>query len=247
MNIIQNILGALIRTVYNGIAGMMAEPEQISLLAISIIITTIIFKLLMLPLTFNQIKSQRMMQKLQPKQQEIQKKYKNNPEVMNQKIQELFREHKYNPLSGCLPILIQFPIIISFFYVMRNPGLYIFQDAQPITEIAKNFFWIANIENPDALLWGLPLINGLVQYAYARLTMGQQQKPQNAAAQGNQQNQMQTMNTMMMYVMPIMMFFFARTLPAGLIIYWIVGNIFEIGTRLIINRIHAKEDEGSVA
>ena len=242
MSFLQNILGSLIRVVYNGVSQIMAEPESISYLAIAIIITTIIFKVLLLPLTLNQIKSQRQMAKIQPLQQELQKKYKNNPEIMQQKLKDLYAEHKYNPVGGCLQLLIQFPIIIAFFGVMREPGTYIFNDPAAAAAIAKNFFWIPNLENPDVILWGLPLINALTQYLYAKLTMQQQssnQKDDKMAAQ------MQSMNTMMMYVMPIMMFFFARTMPAGLILYWIVSNIVEILFRLTIKRAHQAQEEGT--
>ena len=120
MSLLRNILGSLIRVVFQFVSSVLPqEPASISYLAISIIITTIIFKLAMLPITLKQIRSQREMQKMQPLMQELQRKYKNNPEIMNKKLQELYKEHNYNPAGGCLPLLIQFPIIIAFFGVMR--------------------------------------------------------------------------------------------------------------------------------
>lgn len=243
MGFLRDILGTLIRFVYEGVSSVITqEPASISYLAISIIITTIIFKLAMLPLTIKQIRSQRDMQKVQPLMQELQKKYKNNPEIMNQKLRELYKEHNYNPAGGCLPLLIQMPIIIAFFGVMREPGLYIFNNPDMAANIAKNFFWIQNIELPDAVLWGLPLINAGTQYLVAKLSTANQQQP---AASDKQGSQMQSMNTMMLYGMPIMMFFFARSMAAGLIIYWITSNIIEILLRTVFKRIYQTREENA--
>lgn len=241
MNFLKSILGSLIRVVYQGVSQVIpTEPASISYFAIAIIVTTVIFKVLLLPLTLNQIKSQKQMAKIQPLQQELQKKYKSQPDVMQKKLQELYAEHKYNPMGGCLQMLIQLPIIFAFFGVMREPGLYLFQDPQVYAGIAKNFLWIPNLENPDAILWGLPLINAVSQYLYTKLTMTTQ------APQGDnkQAAQMQSMNSMMLYMMPIMMFFFARSMSAGLILYWITSNLLEIFFRLTIKRGDPKPEEG---
>lgn len=244
MSFLENILGSLIRAVYNAVSTMMsAEPASISFLAISIIITTFIFKTLMIPLIISQMKTQRTTQIIQPKQMEIQRKYKNNPEVMQQKLKELYAEHKHNPMGGCLMLLIQMPIILAFFAVMRNPALHIFGDAAGTMDIAKNFFWIPNIENPDSLLYGLPLINAATQFLYARMTMANQSQAN--TANDPQAAQMQSMNNMMMYGMPLMMFFFARTMSAGLILYWAVGNLIDIFYRMIIRKVYFNKEEGS--
>ncbi len=243
MGFLQNILGTLIRFVYQGVSSVIPqEPASISYLAISIIITTIIFKLVMLPLTLRQIRSQRDMQKVQPLMQELQRKYKNNPEVMNQKLRELYKEHNYNPAGGCLPLLIQFPIIIAFFGVMRAPGSFIFDNPAMAAEIGKHFFWIANIELPDTILWGLPLINAVTQYFVARLSTATQQQSR-AATDNPQAASMQSMNTMMLYGMPIMMFFFARSLAAGVILYWITSNLIEILLRTVFKRMYMTREE----
>lgn len=241
MGFLQNILGSLIRFVYEGVSTVFSqEPASISFLAISIIITTIIFKLALLPLTLKQIRSQRDMQKVQPLMQEIQRKYKNNPEIMNQKLRELYKEHNYNPAGGCLPLLIQMPIIIAFFWVMREPGKYIFENPAMAADIAKNFLWIPNIEKPDVLLWGLPLINAASQYGVAKLSAANQQR---ANDDNPQAAQMQSMNTMMLYGMPIMMFFFARSIAAGVIIYWITSNLIEILLRTVFKRMYMTREE----
>lgn len=243
MNFLQNILGNLIRVVYEFLNNVMAtEPESISFLAIAIIITTFIFKTLLIPLTLSQIKTQKVTAIIGPKQQEIQRKYKNNPEMMQQKLKELYAEHKHNPMGGCLLLLIQFPIIIAFFRVMQNPELYIF-GATGVTDFAKNFFWIQDLTKPDPLIYGLPLINAVTQFLYAKMTMSNQPKPD---PKGDpQMAQMQSMNSMMLYGMPLMMFFVARSLSAGLILYWAVGNVIEMFYRFIIRKAMGRDEGGT--
>ncbi len=93
----------------------MLNQKNFSFYAIAIIITTIIFKLILLPISLHQSKSTEKMNEIQPKMKEIQNKYKNDPQTQQTKMMELYKEYNYNPMSGCLIILIQFPIIIAFF------------------------------------------------------------------------------------------------------------------------------------
>lgn len=112
-------------------------------LGFSIIVLTILTRLCLLPLAFKQQKSMFIMQKLQPEMTKIQKKYENrtqDPEVqrkMNMELQKLYAEKGYNPLAGCLPMLIQFPIFIALYYIMRNPYLFIDKVNMIYTEIAN--------------------------------------------------------------------------------------------------------------
>lgn len=99
-------------------------PFELYKYGISLIIFTIIVRTLMLPLSVKQIKSQQKMQEIQPLINDIQKKYKNDKEKLSQEMMKVYQEHKYNPASGCLPLLIQMPIIFSLFAVIRNPLTY---------------------------------------------------------------------------------------------------------------------------
>lgn len=99
-------------------------PFELYKYGISLIIFTIIVRSLMLPLSVKQIKSQQKMQEIQPLINDIQKKYKNDKEKLSQEMMKVYQEHKYNPASGCLPLLIQMPIIFSLFAVIRNPLTY---------------------------------------------------------------------------------------------------------------------------
>lgn len=221
-----NILGSLLRFVYDIVAQTLAsEPEVISFYAIAIIITTIIFKLALLPINLQQSKSTRKMSEVQPLMKEIQTKYKNDPKTMQIKMQELYKEHKYNPASGCLILLVQMPIIFAFFAVFRDPQAYAFSDPGFYASMAKNFLWIPNLENPDSLLWGLPLLAAATTFLQSK-TM----------STGNTDPQAQSTQKIMNYMLPIMIFMASRGFAAGLALYWVVGNIFTIIQQFITNK-----------
>lgn len=223
-----NILGKLFRIVYEVLSGMGTEPENFSYYAMTVIVTTILFKLLLLPLAIKQSKSTKMMGKLQPKLQEIQEKYKDDPMVQQKKMADLYKEHNYNPASGCLMLIVQMPILIAFYKVIQNPVTFAFKDAALYAAMNKSFLWIANVENADHLIYGLPLLAGITTY-FQSVSM-QANTPTNEQMQSTQ-------NTMNIF-MPIMIFMMARKFPAGLALYWIVSNAFGAVQQIIINKIN---------
>ena len=221
-----NILGSLLRFVYDIVAQTMSsEPDSISFYAIAIILTTIIFKLMLLPINLQQSRSTRKMSEVQPLMKEIQTKYKNDPKTMQTKMQELYKEHKYNPASGCLILLVQMPIIFAFFAVFRDPQAYAFSDPGFYVAMAKNFLWIPNLENPDALLWGLPLLAAATTFLQSK-TM----------STGNTDPQAQSTQKIMNYMLPVMIFMASRGFAAGLALYWVIGNIFTIIQQFLTNK-----------
>lgn len=218
------IFGGLLKFVYDLVAsGIQPEPVNVSYYALAIIITSILFKLLLLPISMHQNKSTKKMNELQPKMKEIQEKYKSDPQVQQQKIMELYKEHNYNPASGCLLLFIQFPIIIAFFNVLRDPVTFVFKDPKVYQAISKNFLWIPNLENPDPLVYGLPLLAGITTYLQSRIMM------KNMPTDPNVASTQSTMNI----ILPVMIFMAARSFPAGLALYWVLGNTFQIIQTLI--------------
>lgn len=109
-----NILGSLLRFVYDMVSATGIETKYVSYYALAIIITTIIFKLALLPLSISQVKSSKKMSELQPLMKEIQTKYRNDPQTQQKKLQELYREHNYKPSGSCLMLLVQMPILFAF-------------------------------------------------------------------------------------------------------------------------------------
>lgn len=200
--------------------------------ALSIIIMTVIIRLIILPLYSMQLKSNEQMMAVQPKIKEIQAKYRDNPEKMNEKLQEIYEEHKIRPAMGCLPLLIQLPIIWGLFALLRNPMDYI-ANPDMVIAVHESFFWIHDLTQPD--LWILPIIAGVATYISMRITtVSQGNNPANATMKA------------MQYFMPVMIVWMGRTLPAGLCMYWIMSYIFQIvQTKIIRMRKKAKDKKAA--
>lgn len=180
---------------------------------IAIILFTIIVKLIMLPLTFHQLKQTKQMGEIQPKIKELQEKYKNDKEKLNIKTMELYKEYKVNPVGGCLPLLIQMPIIFGLFAVLREPIKYI-ADPNFTKAVHESFLWIPDLSGPDKLI--LPILAGITTY----ISM-------NSASAGNAAAQNPTMKTMNM-IFPFMIIWWGRSFPAGLTLYWVISNAFQV-------------------
>jgi YidC/Oxa1 family membrane protein insertase len=229
-----NILGSLLKFVYDLVSTTGLETEHFSYYAMAVIITTIIFKFLLLPVNISQTKSSKKMSELQPLMKEIQVKYKHDPQTQQKKLQELYKEHNYKPAGGCLILLIQMPIIFAFFAVFREPAKYAFTEPGFYEAMNKSFLWISNLGNPDPNFWGLPLLAALTTYLQSAIMM----KPQ-----GNVDAQAQSMQKNMTLFLPIMIFFAARGFAGGLALYWVVSNLFTIVQQLISNRSLGKVKE----
>ncbi|MDD5698702.1 MAG: membrane protein insertase YidC [Victivallaceae bacterium] len=175
----------------------------------SIIIITVIVRLLFWPITQKANKSMKRMQKLQPQMKEIREKYKNDPQTMNAKVMELYRREKVNPLGGCLPILLQIPVFIALYSTLNG--------AVELRQVS--FWWIQDLAKPDtvATVFGLA-INPLIIVMTALMVLQQHLTP---AA-------MDPMQQKMMMLMPVMMLFMLYNLPAGLTLYWTVSQILAI-------------------
>ena len=223
-----NLLGPILRAVYDFVSQIGSEPEYISYYAIAIIITSIIFKTILLPISFRQTRSTEKMREIQPLLQEIQTKYKNDPQTLQTKMQALYKEHNYNPASGCLIMLVQFPIIIAFFAVFREPQVYAFSDPGMYEAMNKMFLWIPNLEIVDPYLWRMPLLAAATTFLQSKtMMMGGSNNPKDQTAK--------TQN-MMNYMMPVMIFIAARSFPAGLALYWVISNTFSTVQQLISKR-----------
>ena len=167
---------------------------------VSIIIVTILIKIALLPLTLKQDKSMKEMKKIQPELEKLKEKYANDKQMLNIKTIELYKEHKVNPAGGCLPLLIQFPILIALFGVLRN-GI-IPQDS--------SFLWLKLSEKDPYYI--LPILNGAVSFFQQKL-MGTSDNPQ-------MKN--------MMFVFPILMIYISYRMPSGLQLYWLTSSILAV-------------------
>lgn len=197
---------------------------------VAIILVTILIKALFFPLTKKGSISTARMQELQPKIQELQAKYKSNPQKLNQEMAEFYKRENYNPMSGCLPMLIQFPLFIAMYNLFNNHF-----DLRGASFIPG---WIPDLSLPESIInfgtfklpllgWSdlraLPIIYLVSQLLYGKFTQTSQP--------GQNAGQMK----LMMYGMPIMFFFVLYDVPSGLLLYWIVSNVLTIVQQMVIN------------
>jgi YidC/Oxa1 family membrane protein insertase len=200
---------------------------------ITIVIFTVIIRLALFPMYASQIKGQMKMQDMQPKTAEIQKKYAHDKTEMNQKVMELYKEEKYNPITGCLPMLIQLPILFGLFALLRNPVSFLPADkTYMIVAVHENFLWIHDLSQSD--LWILPILAGITQFLVMHLST-----PANKNASGPAAN-MQGMTKMMKYFFPVMIVWMGRTFPSGMALYWVIGNLCMMAQTLVLKKMRAR-------
>ncbi|MFZ5968717.1 MAG: YidC/Oxa1 family membrane protein insertase [Bacillota bacterium] len=199
---------------------------------LSIIVFTVIVKLILLPLAIQQVRQTKQMAELQPKIKELQEKYKNDQETLNKKTMELWKEHKANPVGGCLPLLIQMPIIFGLFTLLREPVKYI-ADPNFSKAVNESFLWIPNLSQPDpSLIPNMPfsLSISILAILAAVTTYFSMSTATTGSPQQNQQ--MKTMNT----VFPFLIFYWAGSFPAGLSLYWVVSNVFQMVQQYVMSK-----------
>lgn len=211
----------------NFIFSIMARPLGLALTAlygvignygITLIVITVIIKLLLYPLYKRQILSTAGMSELQPKMNAIQTKYASDQVVMQQKMQELYKEEGIHPMAGCLPMVIQMFIIMGLFALLRNPLDYV-THTQMYFAVHESFLWIQDLCQPDP--WILPIMSGIATFAAAYMSNKLGGMPQMQGG-GN------SMNLIMQYGMPIMIIWLAKTYAAGLALYWFLSQFIQI-------------------
>ena len=166
------------------------------------------------------------MKLIQPEMEKLQKQFRNQPELLNQKMKELYQKHDYKMSRGCLMMLAMWPIMFAFWGVMRDPGSYIFSSPEAYQAIQKNFFWIEDLGQPDKYIYGMPLINAALQFISKKVM----------TAQSSTSNQEGNPMSIMMYMMPILIFFTARGFPAGEFLYWMTSILTNILIRFSLRK-----------
>ena len=187
----------------------------------AIVLMTVVIKMILYPLTVKQVKSMKAMQVLQPKMKRLQEQYKTNPQLLQQEMQKLYREAGVNPLAGCLPMLVQMPILMAIFYALKDAT---YEGGNPA------FLWLPSLSEADPY-YILPVLSALSTYLTTRQTTDE----------SNQQMKM------MMYVMPLVIGWMSMNFAAGLVLYWITMNLVQVVQQWFIFRDEkaagAKRDE----
>src|SRR3954471_6410866 len=191
----------------------------------AIALLTVVIRLGILPLTFRQVRSMQALQRLQPEIKKLQARYKDDKQRLNQEMMKFYQEHKVNPLSSCLPVLLQLPFFLALFYMLRHDlRIHVCgQSAHVCGDIpAAHFLFIPDITDKATgavlvvliiLYVGSQLVSGLI----TTFTADKQQR-------------------IMMLALPFLFVTFIIGFPAGLILYWITTNVWTIGQQLAVKR-----------
>jgi YidC/Oxa1 family membrane protein insertase len=288
LDIIARPLGQFLLFIYNTVA--------FHNYGLAIIFFTIIVRLALLPLTLKQYKSSAKMQELQPIIADIQKRYKDDKEKLNQEMMKVYKDNNYNPASGCLPLLIQMPILITLYYVIVEPLKFMLaKDANTITALVEvaakglgktvqamgfqkelltlnyfnenreamsqvadklktselvdfnNFiglhlgetasFHTDKLFGPQAGIYLPLLLLAIIAVVTTFISSKLAMPGKNNQNSGQQQNAMaNSMTNSMLYIGPLMTLMFSFQLPAGVVLYWMIGYVVAIGQQLYINR-----------
>ncbi|HYW85803.1 MAG TPA: YidC/Oxa1 family insertase periplasmic-domain containing protein, partial [Spirochaetia bacterium] len=207
---------------------------------IAIILLTILTKVVFLPLTFKSSESMAKMATLNPKMTEIRARLKDKPDKMNQEISELYRREKINPLSGCLPLLLQMPVFFALYNLLNNHF-----------ELRGAMFipgWIPDLSAPESVLnfpFAIPLIGWTALRLLPLLMVASQilsskfTQPSSTPQQGGAQAKL------FAYALPIVFLFILYDMSSGLVLYWTVQNVLSTAQQVYINRLRKKREEAS--
>lgn len=199
----------------------------------SIIMLTVLIRLILLPSSLKAAKSTTKIQALQPKMNEIKEKYKDDKQKQTEEMAKLYKTEGASPLGSCLPLLIQLPVLLILYRVFRigldtsrYDYLYSFT---PRPEVLHPIFFGIDLSKPEH--WILPILAGALQLLLSIMTM-----PKTVPNASGKVDPTQAMTKQMTYLFPIMTVFIARSLPAALALYWVITTLFGIGQQWYVNK-----------
>ena len=218
---IQNVLETVVVFLYQNV---------IANYGIVIILLTIIVRLILTPLTITQTRSMARMQKIQPQLKELQKKYKDDKQKLQQETMAFYKENNVNPLAGCLPLILQMPVFFALFQTLRSP-------TEKVTSVVGgniNFLWL-KLDEPDPY-YILVILMVATMFLSTKLSTTDPKQSK------------------IMYILPVVFGFISWQFPAGILVYWVTTNVWSIGQQWIVNRIvkrgigkEGKKEEEKVA
>ncbi len=206
---------------------------------IAIILITVLLRTLLIPMYRKQIESQQKLQELQPKIKALQEKTKDNKEQQTKQLMELYKEHKTNPFSGCLPLVVQLVFLIAIYRVLITisaSGLAV--DPSQLYSFVPNpgkinqfFIALVDLTKPSIVIAALA---ALAQYFQTKMLMASQPQAQKAAA--DKPDMAQMMSKQMLYLGPFLTLFIGIKFPAGLSLYWLAGTLFMLLQQISIQK-----------
>lgn len=198
----------------------------------AIIALTILVKLILYPLTVQSLRAQRSLQQLQPKLEALKKQYKDDKERLSKEMIELYKTEKINPLSSCLPVLIQLPFLIAMYQAFQhglsNGSFDLLYPFVANPKVIDPLWWGINLAQPQILL---ALLAGVAQFGQAKM-MPMRKAPKTPGGKeikgAADEDMASMMNKQMMYMMPLMTVFIGWKLPGGLTLYWLVTTLLTL-------------------
>ncbi len=203
-------------------------------LGVAIIILTLIIRMALYPLSAQSFESQKKMKKLQPELDKLKKKYKGDKEAEAKATMALYQRYKINPLASCLPLLLQFPILIILYYTLRisldTSRFDLLYSFTPQPAIVNPIFLSMDLSQPSIYL---AVIAGILQFIQSKMMMPKKKNDPNAKK--DTQSMMQNvMGNQMVYFFPILTIYIGSTLPAALTLYWLITILFTVGQQYYI-------------
>lgn len=209
-------------------------------LGIAIILLTVVIKLILFPLSLKALKAQRYLQDLQPKIEELKKKYKDQKEILAQEMMKLYKEEKISPLSSCLPILLQLPVLWALYRVFiyginseHLEGIYSFIYNPGTLDTLS-----LGLIDLSAKSYTLAAIAAIIQFFQAKMLPSKRPETKTKSAKDEDMGAM--INKQMIYMMPFMTFIFGMMFPAGLPLYWIVHTLITLVQQMYFLKNHKK-------
>ncbi len=212
--------------------------------AIAVIILTILIKIVLLPLSHKMFRTQIIQKKIQPIISKIQEEYKDNRQMLGVKMLEVYKEHKLNPFSSILLMLIQIPIVFALYFVFANGGL-------PNLNTNDLYSFVSHVNNINHMLYGIDFtkanmiigfIAALFQYIQIRLSLQNMQVIDKPVHELKPEEMMQKqMSFMMKYFIPVLIFIASLKVSAAVALYWIVSSVFMIVQELYFRNKYKEE------
>lgn len=217
-------------------------------MGLAIIGITILFRLVVLPLNWKALHSQRKMQQLKPHIDSLKSKHKDDKAAFAQAQMDLYKEHGISPIGGCLPMLLQIPFLFGVYRAMQfmvdlktveelNQHLYVdWLHINQLSDIHLQFGWL-NLAHPDPWLI-LPILAGVSQFVLSKMMLPPKDElPQpETKTEASLEQSMMAAQKQMVYFFPIMTFLVAWRFSSGLSLYWTVGNLFSIIQQFYVNK-----------
>jgi len=204
---------------------------------VAVIVLTVIIRIILYPLMVQSIKSQKILSELQPKIQEIQRQFKDDKEKQTRATMELYKKEKINPFGGCLPLLIQLPILIALYQVFwkglqSEQMVYLYSFVPNPGTINPTFLGLINLAEPSL---GLAVLAGISQFFQTKMLTPRQSKlGAGQAPKTKTPDFSQMMQKQMLYFFPIFTVFILWKLPAAIGIYWLITALFSIFQQYLI-------------